>query len=429
MLSDLRAIVGGDAVDAKPSAAAYAIADMHPSAVVLPGTVDELCRCIAAIGAAGGAVVPTGVGARLHVGRPPRRYDVALSTHRLLRVLEHEAADMTVHVGAGMTLAELNAELGQAGQHLPLDPAWPERTTIGGLIAANASGPWRLSQGTVRDLLIGITVALADGTLVRGGGRVVKNVAGYDLMKLFTGSYGTLGIIVDATFKVRPRPEREALVVLPASTTTEALSLAAALLAAPLEPRYVTVVNGNVAGVGGVDGPAALLGCGGLEEEIAVQVERARVQAGGREVRVVPTSEAERAYTAMRDWPPLQHDSVLRGRVSLLPGRLVEMLPGIEQEAARHGLAPALLAHVGSGVASFTIAATDVDAVVAFAEWLRAGVRERHGWAMFDRVPAPLVSRVDPWGMDVPGLELMRGIKRSLDPHDRLSPGRFVGGI
>jgi len=194
---------------------AFAVDEHTPPYVALPTTIDELARCVAAAHAADLAVIPAGNGSQLHVGRAPTRYDLALSTQKLTRVLAHEAADMTVTVEAGITLAQLNALLASAGQRLPLDPPHPELTTIGGLIATDACGPLRLAHGKVRDLLIGVTVVLADGTPTHGGGRVVKNVAGYDLMKLFTGSFGTLGIVVEATFKLRPLPEHEAVFVLP----------------------------------------------------------------------------------------------------------------------------------------------------------------------------------------------------------------------
>jgi len=182
---------------------AFTVDGCAPCCVLFPSTAEDLSRCVAAADAAGLALIPAGNGTQLHIGHAPQRYDVALSTRRLRRIVAHEAADMTVSVEAGLTLAELNAALAAAGQRLPLDPPYPEHTTIGALIATDACGPLRLSQGKVRDLLIGVTVVLADGSVVKGGGRVVKNVAGYDLMKLFTGSFGTLGIVTEATFKIR----------------------------------------------------------------------------------------------------------------------------------------------------------------------------------------------------------------------------------
>jgi glycolate oxidase FAD binding subunit len=430
MLAALRSIVGPDAAANGDRTRALAVDGMTPSCVVSPATTDELRRCVAAIAAADGALIPCGTGSRLAVGRPPRRYDVALSTRRLQRVLAHEAADMTVSVEAGVGLAELNALVGEAGQHLPLDPPHPERTTIGGLIATDASGPLRWSQGKVRDLLIGITVVLADGTLVKGGGRVVKNVAGYDLMKLFTGSYGTLAIIVEATFKVRPLPERTATIIVPAATTAAATATALALLSAPLAPLSVDVVNGAAARHCGLDGPAAVVGCGGLEAEITVQAERLRTHCGDREVRLCDMAQGSQLRVALRDWPAGGNDSV-GCRLSVLPSRLPEVLPRLEDEARRHGFDLALLSHVGNGVAVLRLDRVDAatEALPQFADGLRATLRAAGGWAVFDLLSTALKARVDPWGADIPGLELMRRIKQTLDPHARLSPGRFVGGI
>ena len=432
MLDRLRTIAGADAAATGDGARALAIDGVAPSYVVAPATLDELRRCVATIADAGGAMIPVGNGSRLAVGRTPRRYDVALSTRHLRRLLEHEAADMTVSVEAGCTLAELNAVLAAAGQHLPLDPPRPERTTIGGLIATDASGPSRLSQGKVRDLLIGITVVLADGTLVKGGGRVVKNVAGYDLMKLFTGSYGTLAIIVAATFKVRPLPACAASIVVPAATTAAAAATALALLsAAPLAPLSVDVVNGAAARRVGLDGPAVIIGCGGLKEEVAVQIERVRAHCGGSDVRVCDGERGSKRHGALRDWPAdaADGDGVLGCRLSALPSQLPEVLPRLEEDAARRGCELALLAHAGNGVAVLRVGGTTAAALPALADGMRATLRRAGGWAVFDVVPSGLKDRIDPWGGEAPGIELMRGIKRTLDPHDRLSPGRFVGGI
>lgn len=430
MLAMLRTIAGPDAVVADGATAAFAVDGLSPSCVVSPATVDEVSRCVAAIGEVGAVLIPTGNGSRLAIGLPPRRYDVAVSTRRLRRVLAHEAADMTVSVEAGVTLAELNAVLGRAGQRLPLDPPHPERVTIGGLIASDASGPLRWSQGKVRDLLIGVKAVLADGTVVKGGGRVVKNVAGYDLMKLFTGSFGTLGIIVEATFKVRPVPEREAVIVVPAATTVEALATALALLSAPLAPLSVDLVNGVAARRCGIDGPAVIVGCGGSTEEIAVQVERVRAQFSDCGVCVCDAAEGNRLSLALRDCPAAD-DFLFGCRLSVLPSKLTEVLPRIEDEAARRGLVPLILSHVGNGVVVLRLSGATATngSLPPFAEWMRAALRAASGWVVFDALPTALKAQIDPWGTDIPGLELMRGIKRTLDPHDRLSPGRFVGGI
>ena len=181
---------------------------------------------------------------------------------RLDRILDHQAADMTVTVESGCPLTTLQDELASAGQWLPLDPPRPERTTVGGLVAANLGGPLRASQGGVRDLLLGLHLVGAGGTLIRGGGRVVKNVAGYDLPKLHVGALGSVGVVVQATFKVRPRPEREAAVVIGCRTGPEAADAALAVRDA-IDPLWI-----EVAGAGGLpdgpgDGAAVAVGLGG----------------------------------------------------------------------------------------------------------------------------------------------------------------------
>jgi glycolate oxidase FAD binding subunit len=415
------------------SAAAFAIDGCTPQRIECPESVAELARCAASAHAANLAVIPVGNGTQLHIGRRPSRYDLALSTQRLTRILAHEAADMTVTVEAGVTLADLNAALAPAKQRLPLDPPHPERTTIGALIASDACGPLRLSHGKVRDLLIGITVVLADGTLAHGGGRVVKNVAGYDLMKLFTGSWGTLGIIVEATFKLRPLPECEIVCVLPTATLDAALRLAVGLPGAALAPQYVEAVNRAGAACVDLDGPTVVVGCGGTAAEIAAQRERLEGRAGQSEVRLCAAAEVARLYTLLRDFPRIDANGGAGAcgcRISVLPSQLASLLTQVEEDAARRNVTAAILSHAGSGLAFIRFSgATDTAELQALADGSRAAVRAARGWTIFDNLPAALKDDIDPWGMEPPGMQLMRGIKQALDPGGHLSPGRFVGGI
>jgi glycolate oxidase FAD binding subunit len=420
--------------------AAFAIDGLRPQCVLFPETLDGLGRCVAAADQAGMTVMPVGNGTQLGCGNPPQRYDVALSTRGLARILAHEAADMTVTVEAGVTLAAVNAALESAHQHLPLDPPQPEHTTIGAAIATDASGPLRLSQGKVRDLLIGVKVVLADGTLIKGGGRVVKNVAGYDLMKLFTGSFGTLGAVVEATFRLRPRAEREVLFAVPARETGITASLALEVLGASLAPSYVEALNHTAAAALELgDEPLLIVGCGGNGEEIDVQGQRLQDLAGKRRVQTYADAEGARIYHRLRDFPGagfLPHflgdqrgDSFLGCKLSVLPSKLVQVLSDIETEAGAKKISCAILSHVGSGIAYVRCDVADDDVVVQFAQRLRATARQADGWAIFDLLPARLKARLDTWDPEVPGIALMRGVKKMLDPRGRLSPGRFVGGI
>src|SRR5712692_4442830 len=205
-LDDLRRLVS--AGDARPASAADAVDGVAAQFVVEPGNAEEVGRVLRFASAAKLSVTPRGAGTKMNWGNPPRRADVILSTARHNQILEHAWADMTATVQAGCNVADLQKTLAEHGQRLALDPLWPARATIGGILATNDSGTLRMRFGTLRDLIIGVTLALPDGTLARSGGKVVKNVAGYDLPKLATGSLGTLGVITDAVFRLHPLPQQ-----------------------------------------------------------------------------------------------------------------------------------------------------------------------------------------------------------------------------
>ncbi|MBV9742715.1 MAG: FAD-binding oxidoreductase, partial [Acidobacteriia bacterium] len=185
-----------------------ALETFHDLRVVEPESEEELSAALACADREGIAVIPRGGGTKLDWGNPPARADLILSTARLNRVIEHAWADLTVTVEAGCRFAELQRTVARHGQRLALDPLWPEHATIGGILSTNDSGAWRLAYGGLRDLIIGITLALPDGTIARSGGKVVKNVAGYDLPKLATGALGTLGVITQAIFRLHPLPRK-----------------------------------------------------------------------------------------------------------------------------------------------------------------------------------------------------------------------------
>src|SRR6266478_2242341 len=203
--ADVRQIVTANHV--RRAGANDAVAGVQPSFVVEPGSEQELGKVLNLANAARLAVIPRGGGTKAEWGNPPVRADVILSTERLSRVLEHAWADLTVSVEAGCTIAKLQETLAKHGQRLALDALWPKNATVGGVLSTNDSGALRLRFGSLRDLVIGVTVALADGTLASSGGKVVKNVAGYDLPKLMTGAFGTLGVITRAIFRLHPLPK------------------------------------------------------------------------------------------------------------------------------------------------------------------------------------------------------------------------------
>src|SRR5437763_1377818 len=200
------ALVGNEYVRA--ATAADAVGGAQPKLVIEPGTDRELVNVLLLSNYAGLAVIPRGGGTKLGWGNSPASADLILSTARMTEIIEHAWADLTVSVQAGCTIQRLQETLSQHGQRLALDPLWPEKATVGGVLSTNDSGALRLRFGALRDLIIGVTIALADGTLASSGGKVVKNVAGYDLPKLVTGAFGTLGVITRAVFRLHPLPRK-----------------------------------------------------------------------------------------------------------------------------------------------------------------------------------------------------------------------------
>src|SRR3989441_6606404 len=191
---------------ARSATAADGVAGVQPKLVVEPGTEGELAEILRLSSEAGVVVIPRGGGTKLEWGNSPARAGLILSTARMNEIIEHAWADLTVAVQAGCTIQRLQETLAQHGQRLALDPLWPEKATVGGVLSTNDSGALRLRFGALRDLIIGVTIALPDGTLASSGGKVVKNVAGYDLPKLVTGALGTLGVITRAVFRLHPLP-------------------------------------------------------------------------------------------------------------------------------------------------------------------------------------------------------------------------------
>ena len=216
-----------------------------PASVLMPESPEATQEIVRS--AAGQAIVPWGGGTRRHLGFVPARYDLALSTARLDRITEYSPADLTVTAQAGVTIARLQETLAAHGQFLPLDVALPARQTLGGVVAARADSLRRLAYGRVRDSLLGVTVLNSRGDWVKGGGKVVKNVAGYDLPKLYCGSFGTLGLIVEATFKVAPLPSASATVALPLAPDHNSEDVLDRLLASALTPSFLFLLSPGAA--------------------------------------------------------------------------------------------------------------------------------------------------------------------------------------
>jgi glycolate oxidase FAD binding subunit len=409
--SALLDILGRDGLVTGEAAAAYAIAEMTPIAVARPSTVEQVAEVLRLACREGLAVVPWGGGTMMGLGAPPRRYDVALDLRRLDRVLEHEPADLTCTVQSGVAVAALQSRLAQSGQTVGLDPPLPEHATVGGTLAAAIAGPRRYACGHPRDYTIGMRVVLADGRVTRAGGRVVKNVAGYDLCKLYIGSLGTLGVIVEATFKLLPLPRATASLAFAFAAPQAACSVSREVWRRGL-PVTAMWLQREV-------GPYILfLELGGSPGAVARSVATASelaTAAGG-----TPAENASpRWQEAMAS--PARGDT-LAVRLSVLPSRLPEALESLAV------LGPELTVAfptVGSAYARWP-ATVDARSVAGQALHMASALRGTaivHAWPSASPPPADL------WGAAPPAASIMRRIKELWDPRAVLSPGRFVAGI
>jgi glycolate dehydrogenase FAD-binding subunit len=412
LTEDLRRIVGPEQVH--EATEGDAVEGVEPEFVVEPGSVEEVSGVMKLAAREGLAVAPRGGGTKMHIGDPPRRLDLIVSTARMNEVLEHTPGDQIVRLQAGVKLEDLQKYVSSSDQMLAIDP--PESgATVGGTVAANSSGPRRYRYGTIRDLIIGITVVLHDGTVAKAGGKVVKNVAGYDLSKLFTGSLGTLGIIATANFRLHPRPEASRTVAVEVTEPQQAQAAAQAIVHSQVEATAVELHY---------DEKEKLLAV--LLESISGGID-AKAQTASfllkqfGEVRTLSQEEADRLG-------PLTSDQVVL-KIGAPPVDLAAVLESVLGAAERKGLAhPRITGHAGTGVTLVGFSEATEDGAARFVEEMREIWVRRGGNVTLQRAPSTLKQRVSTWDNGGDYLGLVRRVKEKFDPRGGMNPGRFLGG-
>ncbi|MFN8559001.1 MAG: FAD-binding oxidoreductase [Dehalococcoidia bacterium] len=429
----LAAIAGADHV-ARPGPDALPHAGIaSPALRVAPETLEQAALALAACRAVGAPVVPWGGGTQQRIGRPPRAPYVALDTTRMRAVTAWEPADLTTGVQAGATLGAVQAALAKQGQQLTIDAPVPERATIGGLIATNTSGPRRWLFGGWRDVVVGMAAAQTDGQVINSGGRVVKNVQGYDLAKLFIGSLGTLGLVGQVFVKLAPLPATRRIVGL-AGDLDAVGRCAAAVAAAPLRLSAIDLLGDAALTACGVAlGPFAVLALVEGERTVVdaqtLALMRQATDAGLR-TDVIDGGEFDRGWGA---WVNLGRTDDLSAHEALLtvsarPSDAVEAVHAAERHAAERGLAARVWARAGNGAVYVRLSAADAASAPALAQVQAALLTRWPATTLVAGDPAGGAA-AQPWGADPEGLALMRTLKRGFDPSATLQPGRFVGGI
>ena len=376
-----------------------------PGLVARPTTTQQVAEVLRAAAAHRLTVVPRGRGTKMTWGMPPSSADVVVDVAGMDRVLDHQAGDLIVETQAGARLSEVQAAVGKEGQRLVLEETVPG-ASVGGTLATNASGPQRVLVGTARDLLIGITVVRADGVVAKAGGRVVKNVAGYDLGKLMIGSFGTLAVVTEALFRLHPEPAVQRWVSVEVDGPAAAHDAVQSVVHAQVVPAAVEVDQP-------LEGPGTVTVLLGGKAE-------------GVEGRVRTTRELLGAHADVAEQPPAGWSSYpwQPGETGL---KLSCVLSGLREVlATAREVGASVRGSGGTGVlhAAVPDATRAADAV----ERLRAACARHQGAAVVVDAPPEVKQAVDVWG-PVPALALMRRVKDQFDPDHRLAPGRFVGGI
>jgi glycolate oxidase FAD binding subunit len=419
------------AASAEP--AAFAIGTRVPQRIASPTTIGALARVLREADVAGDRVALFGGGTLCGIGRPPRAYELAVSTVRLNKALEYEPRDLTISVEAGMTVDALNRRLARNGQFVPLDAPLPARSTIGGVLAAGWHGPRSGRYGRPRDLVIGATVVLADGTVAASGGRTVKNVSGYDVAKLFIGSLGTLGAIARVNFKTLPRPqlERAALCRLPERTRERAFDALAGLRGEPSAALHVWGFDGEIDGRDGIDGRLLLLFEGSNDGvEHATRDMRSSLGAAGVPETALADANAGAMYQRAIDaLVSAVDDRSATLRIGGLPGTVSERLAAAHTLAARLDLRSESIADLINGDVTVRISG---ESATAFAVGIRPyhdALHDACGAVRLQRAPAVLRDDLEAWNTRPASLDRMRDLKQRFDPKGTLAPGRLFDGI
>ena len=405
--------------------------------LAIPGTPELLAAALKLCADLGAAAVAVGSGTKLDRGRNPGRVDVLFSTAALNGINDYQSEDLTVSAQAGIRLAQLQSELAGRGQFLALDPPWPQDATLGGLLATASEGPLRRRYGALRDQLLGIRVAGPDGQLSSAGGRVVKNVSGYDLTRLHTGAFGTLGVITDVNLKVWPLPEAESTLAAAVADPWPALT---ALSQAEFWPMAADLFLGSATADIFPDrtdsGAVIALRFGGRRETNARGLRDAlKIFQDCRAIELT-SWESEQSMAFWRRTSRLQPGSQRAGAavaaIALPARQRFEVLLAAAKRLRDRGLDFGAWGRTEHGLAWLAIGNAEAESEAAGNElsWLREQVGAHRGNCRFEHLPGSLAEQLDPWGpADPVAWAAMLRLKEAMDPLKVLSPGRYLGGI
>ena len=441
---ELRHVVGESGVLPEAESAAYAFDGCFPKAVVLPASIQEIQDVLQFAAKRDLSVIPAGTGTKLGIGNLPPKVDMVLATTRLNDVIEYEPADLTVTVEAGIRLVDLQKELAKHRQYLVLNPPYAERCTIGGIVAANASGSFRLRHGTARNQVLGLRVVHANGTVVKSGGKVVKNVAGYDLNKLYIGAFGTLGIITEVALKLSPIPTRQAAIAAEFHDIHNAANTGLSIVGSQTLPMFVNLfINSDPMRVE-IDGQGSdttdrgtftlVAGFGGDPETVAWQLTQSQEiveQNGAMGVTTIEGEPYQRLQKTIQEFSADNGETEnVIAKINLKRTDIAEFAGHIA--ASSWGSDVQMMLLLGSGVLYLTIplvGETDFQYLADVLMQLRQSAVEKRGNLIIETAPPELKRHIDVWGPVGDTLRLMKQVKAKFDAGGLLNPGRFVASI
>ncbi|MCU1307015.1 MAG: linked oxidase domain protein [Acidobacteriaceae bacterium] len=445
LLDEISSIIGETNIG---DASQFAIDDVVPGMVASPGSVEEVAGILRLASERDLIVVPAGGMTKQGIGAIPERIDILLRTNRLNKVEHYDAGDLTFGAGAGMTIAEIQQILAANSQFLPLDPMLPERATIGGVLACNAHGPMKSGFGGVRDYCIGVHFVTADAKVAKGGGRVVKNVAGYDLMKLMIGSFGTLGIITSANFKVFPSPTQTKTFVCEFASIAEAIVFRDRIIASPLQPMCIEIASPRAQEY--LQGPvtprdpdhyspaARFAQCSTWNIVVRASgsdsvLSRYRRELGSAVTREIAHEEEKQLWKWISNFQPAvieRHRNAMVMQVSVSMSAVRAALEAAEQSAVENNLLCASIGRAAAGalVFAFMPLAVDPPSAMQFANTASSlrGRLPKDASAIVLHCPKEAKHHFNIWGSTPTDLQTMRGIRAAMDPKGILNRGRFL---
>jgi len=428
---------------------AYTLDGKKPKVIVSPETIDQVSKLVAYANQQHLAIIPRGNGTKLGMGGIPKKIDIILSTSRLNRITDSDCENLTLSAESGITLSEVQKSLAKVGKgyFLPLDPPFTEKATLGGVVATNSNGPKRLLYGTVRDLIIGTKAVFANGDLVVSGGKTVKNVSGYDMCKLLIGSYGTLGILCEMTFKLLPLPEKEATLLLSFARIEEADGFVRELRGSQLIPSSIEILNamavqkmkypvsmrpnGNYLVAAGVEGVVE-----SIDRQVSEMSEMGK-KYGVLEAVTLDSEKHQALWVAIRDFPDgltQEYPNAICLKSNFVISKSGEMIGSYEKDTKEFGIDCPLVCHCGNGILySYILAGkklrSKIGSFVELIGKLTSEAVKNGGNLVVESSPLLIKKQVNVWGESRSDYPVMRRLKEQIDPAGILNRGRFVGGI